>query len=342
MTSTRPAPRAMGSRNGSSQRQLFLRRFLWALVAGSLLVSLPSAKAVAASIFGCDYYAAPAGAGDGSSPATPFKVTDFWAVASPGKTLCLMDGVYTDAQSMINPPAGLSGLPGSPITVRAVYDGRVLVNGQAVRRPILLTGNDWFVVEGLNACCAPATVVEISNSSSNDIIRRVSAWDAAEGNYSIFGIHYGDHNLLEDVAGWGIARKIYESSQAGDFTTIRRAWGRWEGSHVVGPKMVYTLAYNNYDMLVENSIGTWSGEKMQDSYVLLGYDGHPWTGAGGGTYTNHDVNQPYGVFANDGFTGDKNARSKLLGSIAYVASTDVFKADRLVFITSVDSLQITD
>jgi hypothetical protein len=175
--------------------------------------------------------------------------------------------------------------------------------------------------------------------SSHNIIRRVAAWNAAEGNYSIFGIHHGDHNLLEDVAGWGIARKTFESSQGGNFTTIRRAWGRWEGSHVAGPKMTYSLAYNNYDMLVENSIGTWSGEKMKQTYVLLDYYGKPlaWH------YDNYDVNQPYAVFGVDALQkDDKNARARLLGSIAYITTSDSFKAKRLVFVTKLDSVEVAD
>jgi len=293
------------------------------------------------SVSGCDYYAAPAGAGDGLSLSAPFRVADFWSHASPGKTLCLLDGVYDDERGMINPPAGISGVSGSPITVKALYDGGAFITGHASRYPIQLAANDWIVVEGLNACCSSGTVVAINHSNHN-LIRRVIGWDSADGNYEIFGIHHGNDNVLEDVAGWGIARKIFQSSQDGNFTTIRRAWGRWEGSHVTGPKMVYTLAYNNYDMLIENSLGTWSGEKMKEHYVLLDYSGLPWTGSGGGTYTNYSVNQPYGIFANDGLEGDKNARARLLGSIAYVAKTDAFKADREVFVTNIDSVEIKD
>jgi hypothetical protein len=106
--------------------------------------------------------------------------------------------------------------------------------------------------------------------------------------------------------------------------------------------MVYALAYNNYDMLAENAIGTWSGEQMKQTYVLLDYYGQPWTGNGGGTYTNYSVNQPYAIFAVDALAGDKNARAKLLGSIAYIAETDVFKADREIFVTNVDSVEIKD
>ncbi len=294
-----------------------------------------------AGVSACTYYASPAGKGDGKSPEAPLSVANFWSLAKPADTLCLEDGDYHGANSMISPPGNLNGRPDRPITVRALNDGEVLLDGEGKKQPIRLWHNDWFVIEGVNACCSSATVVDIMRSN-NDVVRRVAAWDAAEGNHSIFGIHYGDHNLLEDVAGWGIARKIYESSQAGNFTTIRRAWGRWEGSHVVGPKMVYALTYNNYDMLVENSIGTWSGEKMRKSYVILDYYGKPWRGHGEGTYQDYEVNQPYAVFGIDALTGDKNARARLLGSIAYITASDSFKAQQLVFVTKLDSVEISD
>ncbi len=298
---------------------------------------------MAAEVVGapCTHYASPAGKGNGKSPGAPFPVATFWTLAKPGDTLCLLNGTYR-GDSLISPPSKLSGSPDAPITIRALYEGKVLLDGEGKKEPVRLASNDWFVVEGVNACCSGGTVVLISRSS-HDIIRRVAAWDAADGNESIFGVHYhSDHNLLEDVAGWGIARKIYESSQGGNFTIIRRAWGRWEGSHVIGPKMVYTLAYNNYDMLVENAIGTWSGEKMKRSYVLLGYDGKPWVGRGEGTYQNYEVDQPYGVFAVDRLDRDKNARARLLGSIAYITAHDSFKAPQLVLVTKLESVEIAD
>jgi hypothetical protein len=105
--------------------------------------------------------------------------------------------------------------------------------------------------------------------------------------------------------------------------------------------MTYTLAYNNYNMIVENALGTWSGERMKQTYVLLDYYGKPWTGNGAGTYTNYGVDQPYGIFGNDGFTGsDKNARTKLLGSLAYVRGSDRFNPSQAVFITKIDSIEL--
>lgn len=290
----------------------------------------------------CTHYASPSGTGSGASNSSPFKIANFWPIAKPGSTLCLLDGQYTGSASMIDPPDNLKGAPSSPITVRALNDGKVLLNGQSSRPPINFYRNDWFVVEGVNACCSSIDVLRIGYSN-NITIRRVIGWDAADRNYMIFSLNNGQDNLLEDVAGWGIGRKIIESCCDANRTTVRRFWGRWEGSHVVGPKMVISLAYDNYNMIVENAIGSWSGERMKSTYVLGDYYGNPWKGNGAGTYTNHAVDQPYGIFAVDGFTkSNRNANSKLLGSIAYITPTDRFNAYAAVFVTAVDRLELKD
>jgi hypothetical protein len=223
----------------------------------------------------CTHYASPTGTGTGTSAAQPFKIAKFWPLAKPGHTLCLLDGQYTGSASMIHPPQNLSGTASAPITVKALNDGKVTIDGQGTSTPVRLYKNNYFVLEGFNARDSKESVIAI-NGSSHNTVRRVAAWDAADNNTNIFGIHGGGHNLLEDVAGWGIARKTFSASQGGDYTTIRRAWGRWEGSHVVGPKMTYTLAYNNYNITCENCIGTWSGERMKQTYTLLDYDGKPY------------------------------------------------------------------
>jgi len=293
------------------------------------------------SAWQCTHYASPTGAGSGASTSQPFKIADFWPRAKPGYTLCLTDGRYTGSRSMINPPKNLSGTSTLPITVRALNEGQVSIDGQSNNLPVRLFHNDHFVLEGFNAHDSKATVIEIARSSHNTV-RKITAWDAADGNNAIFGIHNGTHNLLEDVAGWGIARKIFSASQGGDYTTIRRAWGRWEASHVVGPKMTYTLAYNNHHMICENCIGTWSGERMKHTGTLLDYYGKPWTGHGAGTYTNYDVDQPYGVFAIDGLGADKHAHARLLGSIAYVRRDDRFAPTQVIFVTKLESFEIRD
>jgi hypothetical protein len=247
-----------------------------------------------------------------------------------------MDGTYTGGASMILPPEGLNGASGLPITIRALNDGKVLINGGGTNQPVVLSNNDWFVVEGLNACCSSNSVVSLSHSNNN-LVRRVTGWDAADNNEDIFGVHHGSYNLFEDVAGWGTARKIFSASQGGDYTTFRRAWGRWERSTVVGPKMTYTLAYNNYHVTCENCIGTWSGQGMPETYVLKDYRGNALKNLSG-----YAVDQPYGIFSTDREDGDKNAYSRLLGSLAYITPTDRYGAGRLIFITQLDSIEIKD
>jgi hypothetical protein len=242
---------------------------------------------------------------------------------------------------MINPPQNLHGTSNAPITIRALNDGKATIDGQSINYPVRLRNNDYLILEGFNAHHSKDSVVELSRSSHN-IVRRFAAWDAADGNTNVIGIHGGTHNLLEDVAGWGIARKIFSTSQGGNYTTIRRAWGRWEGSHVVGPKQTYSLAYNSYNITCENCIGTWSGERMKETYTLLDYKGKPWGKNRAGTYTNYEIEQPFHIFTMSNLSGDKNARSKLLGSIAYVRSNDHFASPRAIFVDKVDSVEIAD
>ena len=289
----------------------------------------------------CTHYASPSGTGIGTSPNNPFKIANFWPLAKPGYTLCLLDGQYTGAASMIRPPQNLRGTASARITIKALNDGKVTLNGQYLNEPVKLYNNDYFVLEGFNAHSSKVSVVHMY-ASHNNIVRRVAGWDAADGNTNIFGVHGSTNNLLEDVAGWGIARKIFSFSQGGNKTTVRRAWGRWEGSHVVGPKMTFTLAYNNYHIICENCIGTWSGERMERTHTLLNYSGTAWTGAGAGTYTDYEVNQAYGIFAIDRNTSDKNINTKLLGSIAYVQAKDRFHPNSAVLISKLDSVEVAN
>ncbi|MPZ76506.1 MAG: hypothetical protein GEU77_08270 [Deltaproteobacteria bacterium] len=305
-----------------------------AIVLAALALPVQEARAQA-----CTHYASPTGTGVGTSSNSPFKIANFWPLAKPGYTLCLLDGKYTGSASMINPPQNLNGTASARITVRALNDGKVTINGQGSLMPVRLYRNNYFVLEGFNALDSKNSVVAIEGSSYN-IIRRVAAWDAADNNTNIFGVHGGSHNLLEDVAGWGIARAVFSASQGGNNTTIRRAWGRWGGSHVVGGKNVFQLAYNAYDVVCENCIGQFSGERMKENYVLMDYYGKPWTGKGAGTYTDYKMDQPGQIF--HATSGDSCSRMKLLGSLAYVLSTDRFQGVATVLVTQLDCITIQD
>ena len=231
------------------------------------------------------YYAANNGTGNGLTEDSPFRIIDFLGsyspgiepVAQPGDTLYLLDGTYAGQNNMIFPPCeasrgtgyvGPSGTPGSPITIKALNDGKVLIDATHTQIPCCLNGNDWFVFEGFNVCNSGTpypsmgySVIQIEKSN-HCTFRRICAWDAMDRpdtNNEIFGNHDCEYTLFEDCAGWGTARKIFQNSYGGDYTTYRRCFGRFEGSvqNLSGPMMTFSTHYNSYHNLFENCIATW-------------------------------------------------------------------------------------
>jgi hypothetical protein len=219
----------------------------------------------------CDYYASSTGTAtnDGLSTQRPFRPQEFWALARPGTTLCLMDGVYRGSAYMLAPssqggkqPQGTSS---APITIRALNDGKVLINGGGSNRPVAF-GNPgkWWIVEGINACCSSGSVVS-TGDSEDFAVRRVIAWDAADipdvTDTLIYEPAYSVRGLFEDVAGWGRGRKIMQPQLANGIT-VRRAYFRHTGytSKKSGPRTTFELDYNSPNTLVENVISTWTEE----------------------------------------------------------------------------------
>src|SRR6185503_11452531 len=77
------------------------------------------------------------------------------------------DGTYQGAASMIVPPVGKSGASGAPITVRALNDGGVFIDGQFVNPPFWARGNSFWVFEGFDVGNSPdgtGTVQDTTNS----------------------------------------------------------------------------------------------------------------------------------------------------------------------------------
>jgi len=270
----------------------------------------------------CHYYAAPSGTGNGLSLSSPFQIASFWAVAAPGKVLCLLDGTYQGAASMINPAAasGVNGTQGNPVTVRALHDGGVTIDGQFTQLPINLN-NSWWVIEGVNARNSLAAVVTVRGS--HNTIRRVVAWDAHFAkNVHVMLATAADNILFEDVAAFGGGRRPF-SVQGASNVTFRRAWGSWGGSITIGPKTTITMGYNSYNVVCENCLMTWSAESMPQEYDATGPDGLKTTAYPGldGRYTNFVVEAAYRPFGEDNVANGPNGAcmaQTILGSLAYV------------------------
>lgn len=171
-----------------------------------------------------------------------------------------MDGTYYDRIA----PNVRDGQPGRPITIRALNDGKVTIDGQGQRRAIQLGDSwgpnggpigNWFVVEGIVARNGTDTVVHVKGS--NNVLRRVSAYDAdADLNSSVI-LLWGDANLLEDAVAAGRGRYMVEVYQ-GNGNTIRRVfarYGQWDGRKFCGvqwPHGYNVGVYNASNTTVEN------------------------------------------------------------------------------------------
>ncbi|MFX0136354.1 MAG: PKD domain-containing protein [Candidatus Hodarchaeota archaeon] len=269
-------------------------------------------------LFAENYYASPSGGGNGRSINSPFRIADFWTVANPGDTLLLLNGRYTGSNSMIKPPQSLSGTQENPIIVMALNDGKVEIDGEMVQQPVLLSYNNYFILEGFNAHSSNGfAVVQIGHGSYN-IIRRICAWDAEEDeNNEIFGCHHNsEHNLFEDCAGWGTARKIFQDSQGGNYTTWRRCWGRWEYNTAGSGKSTLNTGYNSHHNLVENCICTWDSDMGS-------------------------VSQPHSLFRG-GTLGDRNVHTRIYGCIGYIISSQTYQGDRLYLFTKRNQVDLAN
>ena len=180
-----------------------------------------------------------------------------------GDTLLIADGTYTEPIQPL-----VAGREGAPITIRAINDGRVTIDGQGTTIPLKL-GDTWpgdnrsyFVVEGLVVRNGTEAAVRIRGD--HIILRRVSAYDAGlRSNSAVMLVGWSSDVLLEDVIAAGTGRKsilIFTSERV----TVRRAytqWERWDGQTADTCAMGWPAGnginpYNSKYVIVENALVT--------------------------------------------------------------------------------------
>ena len=98
-----------------------------------LLILLLSFLFFTVPIRATDYYASASGSGSTCTIGSPCLIASVWALMVAGDTLNLNDGTYTGADSMIDPPAAFDGTVGSRMTIQAINDGEVTINGEGAR-----------------------------------------------------------------------------------------------------------------------------------------------------------------------------------------------------------------
>jgi hypothetical protein len=210
----------------------------------------------------CTHYASTSGTGNGLATGTPFQIANFWtAIASTpaGKTLCLLDGTYTGGNGMIQPPANLSGTASLPITIQAINDGAVLLDGQNARNPVVIAGtNQWYVVQGINARNGLTGVYQFLGSNNRG--KRLIGWNATSGqaNAVIFEVQ-GINTIVEDCAGWGDnARTVFQGSGLATSTGsgYRRCWGEFNDHPTGGTALPGATFQPGVGQFLENVLGT--------------------------------------------------------------------------------------
>lgn len=213
------------------------------------------------------WYVSASGTGSGTSQADPMSLSAWLGIAKPGDTVNLLDGTYTGDGNMLVVPSNVSGTSSSPITVRALNEGAVTINGEDVRQPIKLTYNSYWNIEGINACRSNTHVVELDHSP-NCNIRKVCAWTAGNSTTQVKYVFYSHDSanvLFEDSAGWGRGTQIFTVAGASAANNLyRRCWASWETTaYPSGQKIGFCVSYSSAGTAyasAEDCIGRWAAD----------------------------------------------------------------------------------
>jgi len=192
--------------------------------------------------------------GSASSPFGTFSKAV--GILRAGDTLFIMSGTYR--QSLL--VSGKNGVSGSPITIKAVNDGEVFVDGQNVRIPCEVgDGSSYVTIEGIRCGNSSGDVFYIHGSGTHHIsVRRVTAFNAANNNNHVFSLWKSRHVTLEDVAAYGNGRQSFNIMGA-DYTVVRRCFGLWQTYAGNGGPVGFMQIYGSSNCIVENCVGVWRG-----------------------------------------------------------------------------------
>ena len=208
----------------------------------------------------CTHYASSSGSGSTCSDSSPCTFSAWYGgPAGPGKVLCLKDGNYRGDQHMLA-FSSKSGTSGNPITVRALNDGKVRVDGEFGRRPLDCNASH-ITVMGVDLANGNDTTMVVRGQHCT--VQRSVAWATPSSDGGIENIIDvgGNHNLVEDCGAFGYARKTLAAGARGGAgpNTIRRCWvehnGSPSGSAQGNPTDPVDLGYNQDNVTMENVIG---------------------------------------------------------------------------------------
>lgn len=215
------------------------------------------------------YFLSPTGNDNnsGTSETKPWATFNHaWKFLYPGDILYLLDGVYHQSLS----PNVRNGEPGKPIKIKALHDGKVIIEGDGVRIPVLLgiwanpEIGHYFDIEGIIAQNSSNEVFMIWGS--HNTLRRVSGYNAnKDENVHVFTVAEADYNVIEDCIASGTGRKMV-LFWGGSHNIARRCFTNWvhyEGRNFDSewPWGEDLEIYNGSNSIIENSISYGSPPK---------------------------------------------------------------------------------
>lgn len=213
-----------------------------------------------------EWYASPDGTGDGTSPSTPMKICDFRPLAQAGRTLYLLDGVYTGADSMIQMSPGVHGTPTEPIVITTYNQvgPAVTIDGEGVNIPLQLGQNDYWCVENINLRNSSSHVCSLVNADYCTF-SNVCAWNSGDSSSTQAMIYYLNNSsnvLFEDCAGWGNASQIFSLNTDCTDITYRRCWASWDhANYNFSQKTCFAIAAGGSSWATaENCISRWNAD----------------------------------------------------------------------------------
>jgi hypothetical protein len=229
---------------------------------------------------------------------------------------------------MIAPPnqgqgldSGLpSGTPNNPITIRALNEGKVLIDGQFSRAAVYFRFNTDIRVIGVNVCCGRPGIY--ANRTKRMSFLRVIAWDqhrpgdppdVSAGNPITVDGTGTEDTLFEDCAAFGMGQRMFRNAFRSNRVTVRRCWFRFEGHEGTEPSSTFNLLRDSGAITVENSLFTWDasrgGAHQQTGIVVGGTSGENPPGSpvrllGSIVYVRPDSanNNPFGIHFHAGST----------------------------------------
>lgn len=204
--------------------------------------------------FAATYYVAPHG--NDNSPGTcalPWATFVRAMLAlKRGDSLYLEDGVYDQSLDVM-----VSGSRGNVIKIAAVNDGRAIVDGQWVRRALVVHNHSYIEVDGINfrnsGGGTNAHGIDIGGAD-HITLRRVTANGSSGYNSAVIDMAGATNSLLEDCAASGQGRIVLNMLGCRDIT-VRRCWLNWTGPNTGGGDTnSVAQIYDSSYVLMENNI----------------------------------------------------------------------------------------